>query len=584
MSPDYFTELLGKRNPGDRLKSIFVDLILILVLITIALSCHNILITFKPALINHPAGQIANAILFGVPTALALIICIILMGKWLYTLVLFIADVKIKISSFSKQKKTLEYKNAKEYLMKHYEKDVLQIFKVNKWLFIHHLQGTLKLFNSKTESNRVHHNYSFLESIGYGKVADFFEDNLGERANFISTFIAIQVILILLHCFFVNNIAHDSIFNSINLINLLLLGASALFIFILIFIILKFNENHDIYIYNKIAYKYHNAFKYIYFNDSYWAWATKSEIQLLDYVCKNNGIIVNDPSKRFFHNDAPPMTLEEFKESRYYNGYKGFIENHKDADDIDTIESLNKNDHIASDYRIKLFVKSFLALIMIVILFVSLAAPYRIFQINYNMKIKGAKEQYNKALGLYNNEVIKAKNQPDSVIVNTYRNMVDYNSIGSDWDFTNSFDNTEVPVAKDNYFALEDLDNKKIKINTTIIEDDDTYPDRSYNTFYIKFNKKDLLANDSTMSWSTRQVVKENGKRSTQHYAVWETTYKISLKPKVLPSKPKPIDKEIVQVNGSVLTDRFFSDQFHIPILETSIEDIPNFVADYFDK
>lgn len=113
---------------------------------------------------------------------------------------------------------------------------------------------------------------------------------------------------------------------------------------------------------------------------------------------------------------------------------------------------------------------------------------------------------------------------------------------------------------------------------------DDTYPDRSYNTFYIKFNKKDLLANDSTMSWSTRQVVKENGKRSTQHYAVWETTYKISLKPKVLPSKPKPIDKEIVQVNGSVLTDRFFSDQFHIPILETSIEDIPNFVADYFDK
>ena len=65
--------------------------------------------------------------------------------------------------------------------------------------------------------------------------------------------------------------------------------------------------------YNKIAYKYHNAFKYIYFNDSYWAWATKSEIQLLDYVCKNNGIIVNDPSKRFFLNDAPPMTLEEFK-------------------------------------------------------------------------------------------------------------------------------------------------------------------------------------------------------------------------------------------------------------------------------
>ena len=42
--------------------------------------------------------------------------------------------------------------------------------------------------------------------------------------------------------------------------------------------------------------------------------------------------------------------------------------------------------------------------------------------------------------------------------------MVDYNSIGSDWDFTNSFDNTEVPVAKDNYFALEDLDNKKISI------------------------------------------------------------------------------------------------------------------------
>lgn len=564
-------------KPGDRLIYISFNLILIVLLAIIAVSCHNILMTFKPALVNFPNGKIANAILLGIPTALSLILSLILTYRILCSLARFVVEFVNKIKSFSKQKNTEEYKNAENYLNGIFRTKLLEKYKVRKWLFIHHLQGSLSSFNEKAKADKINFKNSFLERIGYENMEDFFYE---ERVSQIVVFAAFHAFLILIHCFFVNNIVHESIFNSVNGINLVLLIVSILLVY-LIFFVVKYNVKYYSCLKNNlIKRKYPLVNKYNYYNDSDCQWAAESEIQLLDYICKEKGIIVENPNKYHLF-QVKPMALEEFKQSRYYEYFK---EKRKQEDSFISEESnLNSYGDIFED-RTKVMIMSVLSLFLIVLAFITIAAPYRIFQINYNMKIQGAKEQYNKALGLYNNEVIKAKNQPDSVIVNTYRNMVDYNSIGSDWDFTNSFDNTEVPVAKDNYFALEDLDNKKIKINTTIIEDDDTYPDRSYNTFYIKFNKKDLLANDSTMSWSTRQVVKENGKRSTQHYAVWETTYKISLKPKVLPSKPKPIDKEIVDVNGSVLTDRFFSDQIHVPILETSIEDIPNFVADYFNK
>lgn len=542
-------DLKTNRTIGQEVKTISINFLVFFSLMFLAFSYHNIFVTLKPALSTHPIWAGIIAILFAIPIILFLTFSINYFVAFLSFFVKFLCKVPLILTRIFKyffSNNLYDNSTAKKYLYSIYENDINKDKKIKKWLFRHHMQDTIKLFDSDNAVSLIFNEKCYSYSRSY------------DTSNIFS-FIAFSLAGLLLLTIILYYSISGTLFNMITLVCVL--------VFVIDLLLLATLRNVDFIVRDKtsirmntVAQYYPYAYKYFKIKDNFKFDLPETKLQVIDFFARKEGVDIRDLS---WH--------EERRNGTNYLIYDRYYK----SEDLHLIDENFKNK------RKKLNKKSTkIAICCIIALFITVI-PFRIFHIKNKLAADKAEEKFKAEMLAYNRECKKLQNEPDSIIVNVQRTQTDYYRIGSDWYFSSTFGKCNLNDS--NCFALKDIVNKNITVKTTIIEQDETFDDRSSNSFSIKFNKKDLIENDSTLCWTTEQTVHENGKRKNQGYATWETDYIVSLKSKTPPNKPSMNEVNIDEISDYDFNMAFISEPVDVPIFKTKFDKIADYLNDLIE-
>ena len=533
--------------------------------------------TLKPAVVDSPKWDCVLSFFLGFPSIFLIVVAVVFVITFIDSLILFF-QIIIRAIKFMANKNKYHQTQLFKYLESKYKNDSNKNKKINKWLLIHHLQATEKLFDKKF----------YITSDIYNRINyDLYEHQFGIGLfNFWGFGFFYTMILFIPLTLFLSNIGTKWIV-------LILYALGILFLYLFADRVIFNRRPSEPSLKNQLFVKnnYPNAYKYLFFNEVTSFSIPESIIQIIDYQTLKYGLVVNNLEEKLKYNKA---LRENFNQEEYYKYYidknykKGNLDPYVISDFENQLDSKTELYQKAALFhrtigirkKTKHIKRNIATASFLILGFVFVALSMRLYNVNSKLVVKHERIAENKETAIYNKLLSEAKSKPDSVVVEAKSKEIEYGGIGQEWTVHKKFNKNE--LSDSNCFALKDVEKKNIPINTTIIENDETYSDYSYNTFYIRINKDELIKNDSSLCWTTTQTIHENSKRKNQGYAVWQTEYIVSLKPKTIPKDEIPSQYQEVQ-SEEIIDKFFFKEPVEIPIIQTKFEHFLKYIDDFIE-